>query len=82
MKTITKIIKMRKEYETPNKALERNVEQQSRLKLLVDTYGEEVTCAATGYTVNTLRHHLKRKNPTSINADRIDRAEEILSKVM
>lgn len=77
---LKKIVKRREHYESDNEVLNRCIVQQDRLRNLVEQYGESGACAATGYTLLTLRHHLRCSKPRNISEQRINMAEKILAE--
>lgn len=78
---VNSIRKLRTKYESDNEVLKRCLVQQDRLRNLTERYGESVACAATGYTLLTLRHHLRCSKPRNISEQRVNMAEKIITEL-
>lgn len=77
--TNEKLIKRISEERMKRSGSERTEVLRSRLSKLVERYGMELTCAATGWKASSINQYL-RNNRSRINAEKLDTARELLKE--
>jgi phage-related minor tail protein len=72
---INKVLQARKKYDEPKES-----QTSVRLKALVDKYGVDAVCAASGLKVSSVVQYTTKKNSPQCSESTVKKAETILSQ--
>jgi uroporphyrinogen-III synthase len=72
---INKVLQARRKYEEPKQS-----KTNCRLKTLVDNYGVDAVCAASGLKVSSIVQYTSKKNSPQCSEATVKKAETILSQ--